>query len=325
MSEPFDEQAAMQHFLICGNEDCEENGQFYCNDCHRPLCEQCRDQHQKSPNTKTTKPVPPVYTVGQFNKNDITKLLGKVSIPKTKPEKRQIQPLNSKAVSTNMKSAEKQLEHRKEKSDMRQTLSLPSIVVMIREYIVPGVHEQNHVSVDKAGHLLVLDWRGTLVQIDLQGNQLYTIKTTVGNEAYHTATENGDVVFSAKDEKVIYRITPDKEITEFFKTGDWEPLAIHSCSINGYILVGMTKDNDAKVTRYSKTGKVLQNIQRDNQGQNLYCYPRYIKENINGDICTSVPKKNAVVVVNKSGQHKFSYRGQGSRLIPFGICTHPGV
>ena len=353
MSEPSDEQAAMQHYLVCGTEDCQKNGQFYCNACHQSLCEQCRDEHQKSPNTKnheivlyrhrkhqlpvekckdhptrnidifckecqialcskcstmeehnghkfddlediyaekyalwqgefskiqkyflptsqhlktdieedakqikktmesirtsmkanaeslknlvdvvtseniehthtmeksllqklksqektyddyisylwkmsdefqeylsvtdkkqlfskileiksipeTTKPVPPVYTVGQFNKNDITKLLGKVNIPKTKPEKRQIQPVNSKAVTTHMKSAEKQLEHRKEKSDMRQTLSLPSIVVMIREYIVPGVHEPNHVSVDKAGHLWVLDWRGTLVQIDLQ-------------------------------------------------------------------------------------------------------------------------------------------------------------
>ena len=52
MSEPSDEQAAMQHYLVCGTEDCQENGQFYCNDCHRPLCEQCSDVHQKSPNTK---------------------------------------------------------------------------------------------------------------------------------------------------------------------------------------------------------------------------------------------------------------------------------
>ena len=58
MSEPFDEQAAMQHFLVCGIEDCEENGKFYCNACHRPLCEQCRDQHQKSPNTKNHEIVP---------------------------------------------------------------------------------------------------------------------------------------------------------------------------------------------------------------------------------------------------------------------------
>ena len=52
MAEPSDEQAAMQHYLVCGTEDCQKNGQFHCNACHQPLCEQCRDDHQKSPNTK---------------------------------------------------------------------------------------------------------------------------------------------------------------------------------------------------------------------------------------------------------------------------------
>ena len=52
MSEPSDEQAAMQHYLVCGTEDCQENGQFYCNECHRPLCEHCKDEHVKNPDTK---------------------------------------------------------------------------------------------------------------------------------------------------------------------------------------------------------------------------------------------------------------------------------
>ena len=78
---------------------------------------------------------------------------------------------------------------------------------------------------------------------------------------------------------------------------------------------------EAKVTRYSKAGKEIQNIQRDKQGQELYSYPHYITENINGDICTSDYNKRAVVVVNKSGQHRFSYTGQGSRFCPYGICT----
>ena len=37
MSESSDEQAAGQHFLVCGTEDCQKNGKFYCNACHR-LC-----------------------------------------------------------------------------------------------------------------------------------------------------------------------------------------------------------------------------------------------------------------------------------------------
>ena len=85
--------------------------------------------------------------------------------------------------------------------------------------------------------------------------------------------------------------------------------------------MGMIKNGEAKVTRYSKAGKEIQNIQRDNEGQELYSDPCYITENINGDICTSDYDKEAVVVVNKSGQHRFSYTGQGTQFWPFGICT----
>nr|XP_022306140.1 uncharacterized protein LOC111112704 [Crassostrea virginica] len=83
----------------------------------------------------------------------------------------------------------------------------------------------------------------------------------------------------------------------------------------------MDTDKEAKVTRYSKTGKEIQNIQRDNKGQGLYEYPHYITENINGDICTSDFRKQSVVVVNKSGQHRFSYTGQKAGFCPWGICT----
>ena len=61
MSEPSDNQAAGQHNLVCGTEDCQENGQFYCNNCHRPLCEQCRDEHLKNPDTQTHEIVPYRY------------------------------------------------------------------------------------------------------------------------------------------------------------------------------------------------------------------------------------------------------------------------
>ena len=120
---------------------------------------------------------------------------------------------------------------------------------------------------------------------------------------------------------MIYRISPSKKITEFIKTGDWTPISVHSSRVNGDLLVGMIKTGEAKVTRYSKTGKEIQNIQRDNQGQELYSEPHYITENINRDICTSDYGKFAVVVVNYSGQHRFSYTGQGSGFCPCGICT----
>ncbi|XP_078312661.1 uncharacterized protein LOC144619157 [Crassostrea virginica] len=450
MFDPCDEQAAGQHYLVCGTEGCQENGQFYCNACHRPLCEHCSYEHVKNVDTKfhdivhyrhrkqqlpvekcklhptrnvdifckeckiplcskcstmdehhghrfddleeiyaekyalqqgefskiqkyflptsqdlksdveadasqvrkimkcirtsmkveakslknlvdevtsehlehthkmensllemlksqettydeyikyfgkmsdqfqkylsltnqnllfsetlkiktipeTTKPVLPVFTGGKFSKYGISKLLGGVNVPNTEPEKRKIQPME--AVTTHMKSTEKQFEQSKEKSDVKQTLSLSSSVTKVREYRVQGVDTVYHVSVEKSGRLWVSDWKGNLLQTDLQGNQLQKIKTSGGEQGFHTATQDGNLIYTDKDKKKIYRITPDKQITEFIKTGDWTPLSVYSSLINEDILVGMIKDGEAKVTRYSKAGIEIQNIQRDNQGQ----------------------------------------------------------
>lgn len=40
-----------QHYLVCTIDDCENSCQFYCNQCCKPLCEQCRDEHQTRPDT----------------------------------------------------------------------------------------------------------------------------------------------------------------------------------------------------------------------------------------------------------------------------------
>ena len=538
-SEPSDEQAAGQHYLVCGSEDCQENGQVYCNVCHLPLCEQCRDEHLKSSKTntheivlyrhrkhqlpelkcelhpirnvdmfckeckiplcskcstskehhghkfddleeiyteryaiwqsefskiqkyflpttqglkkdiekdattikntmenirtsmktqaeslknkvdeitleniqhanemensllemlesqkttydeyiaylekmtdefqeylsltnqkllfletlkiqsipETTQILAPIFSAVKFNKNGVAKLLGRISFPKIKPEVRNIQPLEEE--SSHMKSTEKQLEQSKEKSDMqkqmlslsssvtkvrehsvpgvdrashvavkksymKQTLSLSPSVSKVREYSVPSVDRACHVSVEKSGRLWVSDHKGHLVQTDHKGTLLQMIQTSSEWDGYHTATQDGDLIYTDRDKNLILSITPDRKITEFIKTGEWTPLSIHSSHINGDLLLGMIKDEEAKVTRYSKAGKEIQNIQKDNQGQGLYGYPHYITENINGDICTSDYNKDAVVVVNKSGQHRFSYTGNGSVFHPWGICT----
>ncbi|XP_052685924.1 tripartite motif-containing protein 2-like [Crassostrea angulata] len=268
------------------------------------------------PIPETTKPVPPVFTAGQYSKEDVAKLLGRVTVPDTKPENRKIKPMET-AVSTQLKPTGKQRKQDREKSEVKQSLSLSlsSSVTKVREYTVPGVNRVYHVSLDKSGRLWGSDYEGNLVQTDLQGNQLQKIQTS-GEYGYHTGTQDGDLIYIDKINKVINRIALDNTITEFIKT-DSKPDSIHSSHINGDILVGMY----GKVTRYNKKGKEIQNIQRDNKGQELYSYPIYITENINGDICTSDLVKHAVVVVNKSGQHRFSYTGQGSKFRPWGLCT----
>ncbi|XP_062597973.1 uncharacterized protein LOC134259405 [Saccostrea cucullata] len=205
------------------------------------------------------------------------------------------------------------------KSDKKQTLSLSASVTKVREFNVPGVNHVRHVSLDQSDRLWISDFWGNLVQIDLQGNVIQEIET-IGSGVYHTVTQDGDLIFTDKDKKVINRITQGNNITEFIKTGDWIPISIHSSHINGDLLVGMMKGVEGKVTRYNKTGKELQNLQQDIKGLEQYRIPQYITENFNGDICTSHWGK-AVVVVNKSGQHRFSYTGQGRWFTPCGICT----
>ncbi|XP_052684539.1 uncharacterized protein LOC128164635 [Crassostrea angulata] len=268
---------------------------------------------------ETTQLVLPVFTAGQFYKDDVSKLLGSVNFPNTKPDNRTIKPMET--ASTQLKLTGKQTRRDVEKLDMKQTLSLSSSVTKVKEYTVPGVDRVYHLSLGKSGRLWCSDHYGNLVQIDLEGNQLQKIQTSGKDEGYHTVTPTGDLLYADRDNKVINRIKQDNTITTFIKTGDWEPISIHSSHINGDVLVGMEKGVEAKVTRYNKTGKEIQNIQRDNNGQELYEYPHFITENINGDICTSNFNKRAVVVVNKSGQHRFSYTGRGSGVSPDGICT----
>ncbi|XP_065938505.1 E3 ubiquitin-protein ligase TRIM71-like [Magallana gigas] len=268
------------------------------------------------PIPETFKPVPPVFTAGQYSKEDIAKLLGRITVPNTKPENRKIKPMET--ASTELKLTGKQ---DREKSDVKQTLSLSSAVTKVREFKVPGVSRVYHISLGKSGRLWVSDYIGNLFQTDLQGNKLQMIRTSGESEGYHTVTQGGGLIYTEKYHKVINRITPDNSITEFIKTGDWTPFSLHSSHINGNMLVGMRKYEEVKVTRYNKTGTEIQNIQRDNKGQELYSRPDYITENINGDVCVSDYNKHAVVVVDKSGQHRFSYTGQGSGFNPFGICT----
>ncbi|XP_062579528.1 protein PML-like [Saccostrea cucullata] len=271
---------------------------------------------------ETTKPVTPEFSSAQYNKNDVAKFLGKVIKSDRKAEVRRIKPMEIPPIATSTKSTSEHTKQDKHvKSDKKQTMSLSASVTKVREFNVPGVDCVYHVSLDQSDRLWISDIWGNLVQTDLQGNVIHKIKTS-GERGYHTVTQDRDLVFTEKDKKVINRITQDNNITEFIITGDWEPLSIHFSHINGDLLVGMMIYGKAtgRVTRYNKTGKELQNIQRDNKGQELYSLPYYITENINGDICTSDYNKG-VVVVNKSGQLRFSYKGQESEFDPYGICT----
>lgn len=266
------------------------------------------------PIPETTKPNLPKYRFGQFSKDNVGKLLGSIVVPSVKEEKRKIKPME-KDSSSQLKPAGAQGE-----PEQRADAIKRPIVSEVRAFKVPGVDSTWYLSVDKSGRVWASDDGGNLVQTDPEGNQLQKIQTSGKDEGYHTVTPTGDLLYADKIKKIINKIPQSNRISKFFKTGDWEPLSIHSSHINGDVLVGMRKDREAKVTRY-KNGKEIQNIQMDNKRQAMYNSPLYITENDNGDICASDDEKQAVVVVSKAGQHRFSYRGQEPAFHPYGICT----
>nr|XP_034320354.1 uncharacterized protein LOC105317671 [Crassostrea gigas] len=269
---------------------------------------------------ETTKPIYPEFTAGQYSKDDFAKLFGQISIPDTKPEKRRIKPLEK--LPTQLEPTKKQRGRKRGKSFTKRTLSLSSSVDIAKEYTVPSVTGAYHLSLDTSGGIWVSDNYGNLVHADLKGNQLQKIQTSAGDEGYHTVTKDGDLIYTDRENNIINLITSDKTVAEFIKTEKWTPLSIHSSHINRDILVGLNKDREGQVARYNKTSKEIQNTQKDSKGQGIYIsYPHFITENINGDICVSDYDKNAVVLINKMGQHKFTYTGQGSKFRPFGICT----
>ncbi|XP_062599282.1 uncharacterized protein LOC134260749 [Saccostrea cucullata] len=245
----------------------------------------------------------PVFTACQYNKDDVAKLLGKIDISDSNRENRHIESLETSTSALTM--ATMNPEDKRTKYDDEQRMILSSAVSKIRKFEVPCIVSSFHMSLDKSGRLWVSDNEGFIIQTDLQGNRLKKIPAGVGYPGFHTVS--GVIV--------------DGTISPFINTRDWKPVSIYSSHINGNLLVGMLKGRETKITRYSSSGKELQNFQKDKKGQNMYSEPHYIVENINGDICVSDYDKKAVVVVNKSGQHRFSYRGQKARIWPAGICT----
>lgn len=177
-----------------------------------------------------------------------------------------------------MKHTMKEKKQDIKKSDAKPTLSLSSFATKIRKYIVPGVDSVDHIS--GTGKLWVSDLFGNLVLSDLQGKQLQKIKTN-GKHGYHTVTQTGELIYTYRKNKVVNKIKEDNTITKFIETGDWAPISIYSSHINGDILMGLKTNTlkmsrEAKVIRYNKTGKELQNIERDEEEQKMYSDPHYI-------------------------------------------------
>lgn len=280
---------------------------------------------QRENTTIKTIPIPETHTPDTYEYEprratieEVSKLFGSVRL-KANGAKRIVDIDDKLTLDTKQKIPDKT----KIKPEM--VLRRSAAVKKLKEINVNGVHDGCHISFD-IDRLWVSDTRCVIVQADLHGKLLQKINAA-GGEGYHSTNKARDLLFADKERRVISKITIEKEVTEFISTEDWVPKCVFCSKITKDIFVGTVKETQgskikSKIKRYDNDGLMIREYNKNMTKKRLYEFPTYICENKNEDVCTSDHRKKAVVVVSKSGRHKFSYQGSSQRTFsPNGICT----
>ena len=182
-----------------------------------------------------------------------------------------------------------------------------------------------HISCWKKGFVWVSDGR-KLILTNHYGECFCEVVDALCSESgIHTLNIKSELIYIAEDlniNRLVYngKLKCDRLIER--EDCKWEPLSLFCSKASGEILVAMiSKTSEAcKVVIYSENGTcILQHESKD------YKKPVFITENTNKDIVVSDAEYSAVVVSNREGRHRFSYKGHPpeSRLDPRGICTDP--
>lgn len=141
----------------------------------------------------------------------------------------------------------------------------------------------------------------------------------------HTVNSKGELIYMSKDYNIKKLSNDMKTTTTFIQETDstWDPYCVWCSGFTGDLLVGMY----SKVARCNQKGILVQTIQHDNTGLEMFLEPHFITENNNGDIvvsdCSMSSASGSVVVTDCEGRHRFSYpeHPPGSGLWSHGICT----
>ena len=222
--------------------------------------------------------------------------------------------------------------------------SIPSLLSRKSTIYLSDVKNICHISAVSENTIWVNDYH-LIQQVDDKGKVIREIKDIFLDMPWsgkHSVTLSGGLIYIDNEKKFIEERKNHVKTLETYGSKvtlystDMKPGCLYSSHINGDILIGVTNVRysfvfsnveTGKVIRCDSTGKEIQEIEFKHQDQieRLYGYPRYITENrINGDILVSDLSRGALVVVDKSGRHRFNYRGDlpSERLFdPGAVCT----
>lgn len=153
---------------------------------------------------------------------------------------------------------------------------------------------------------------------DLQGNLHRTVNITC--TGLFLCVHNNNVVYSDLEDNSVKMKSDSNAVVTMFTTRDWDPNGLTSTG-SGDLLVCLQLGEHSKVVRYSSTGTVLQSIQYNSYGQPLYRSPKYIAENVNGDVIVTDWKKNAVIAVNRLGIYRYSFSWKEGKSFVCSVAT----
>ncbi|XP_062614525.1 E3 ubiquitin-protein ligase TRIM71-like [Saccostrea cucullata] len=142
--------------------------------------------------------------------------------------------------------------------------------------------------------------------IDRSETELDNISTD-GQPSGLAVMKDGSLIYSEYINKVIYRVSLNKQTTKLINT-EYNPTGL-CCTRSCDILVCMGLLYTARVVKYSSSGRMIQEFRTDQNGEGIFINPRFVCENVNDDICVS-DSNNKLVVLNKSGNLRFKYDGK---------------
>ncbi|XP_061167535.1 uncharacterized protein LOC133176426 [Saccostrea echinata] len=126
------------------------------------------------------------------------------------------------------------------------------------------------------------------------------------------------------ENEYLFEVLPDVALKQSIEVEEIRKSSHISCASSDRFWIRMwRRDTDTSiVSRFDRSGKQIQSFQYDEFGESLYKKVLYLTENQNSDIIVS-DLWYGVVVVNREGKHRFSYKGPPSvrRLSPHGVCT----
>ncbi|XP_062610207.1 uncharacterized protein LOC134271990 [Saccostrea cucullata] len=200
--------------------------------------------------------------------------------------------------------------------------------VTLKQSVEVGeIRKSSHISYASSDSFWINNHK-KLLHIHKNGESLFRQKRVLTNAAFpcvHSVTTTGDLIFIDLKHNIC-EMEKEQTIPNVLikKSKPWKPCCVFSSLLNGNLLIGMwRKDTDTSiVSRFDKSGNHIQSFQYHENGESLYKKALYITENQNGDVIVS-DVWYGVVVVNREGAHRFSYRGHPSvrKLSPNGICT----